>query len=78
MFKVLLFDAKENAICAVDHNLSETDAEARCHALREQGLPAFVQKQKSRHRRADAEACAACCQEIEKVTGGERDAGVLS
>lgn len=67
MFKVLLFDAKENAICAVDHNLPETDAEAHCHALREQGLPAFVQEQKGRHRSVGAEVCAACFREIKKL-----------
>ncbi|RPF49501.1 hypothetical protein EDD75_0317 [Thermodesulfitimonas autotrophica] len=68
MFKVLLFtDAREDAICIVDHNLSEAEARACCRALREQGLPAFIQKQKGRHRSAGAEACAACFREIEKL-----------
>jgi hypothetical protein len=66
---VILYDARRNAYTVWDHNLSPRQAEETIQDLRSKLLPAFAVNQQTEHKRADAEACRACRQDVARASG---------
>lgn len=67
MFKVFLYDLKQDTVCFLNHNLTKAEAREQVADLRKRGLPAFIQKQEKHHRTVCAEACNTCSREFTKI-----------
>lgn len=61
---VILYDPHEETYTTVEHNLDPHDAAERAAAMRKERLPAFTVAQTTRHRKPEAEQCAACKRDV--------------
>ena len=66
---VILYDNRENQYMICDHNLTPEMASEEADMYKNQNLSVFTINQRGRHRAADAQACQACRNEVERSSG---------